>query len=94
MDDGLQDDWPDQIFRAYAVFGIEPSDTELASIWQRLKGRAIGHIQHAPLNIDFERLHPRDPLGRWRLKARAYQRLRRDIEEARRYDERAGRGRR
>jgi hypothetical protein len=74
----LPDDWEAQIERAYRVFGVDPDPAEFGRLWQRIKGRAIGHIQHAPgipgspLDIDFERLHPRDDVGRWELKPRAY----------------------
>jgi hypothetical protein len=86
MSDALPDDWEAQVERAYGIFGIEPDAAEFGRLWQRVKGRAIGHVQHAPLNIDFERLHPRDEIGRWERKYRAYRALRRRI--ATREDER------
>jgi hypothetical protein len=75
MRDALPDDWEAQVERAYETFGIEPDAAEFGRLWQRIKGRAIGHVQHAPgiprLMIDFERLHPRDEIGRWEQKRRA-----------------------
>lgn len=79
MRDALPDDWEMQIERAYEIFDIEPDAAEFGRLWQRIKGRAIGHVQHAPLNIDFERLHPRDEIGRWERRYRAYRDLRRRV---------------